>query len=141
MRKGKLNQGVEEAFIGLVCLEGDQCHKGSGMVWQAGCSEPEGTQTAGGQMWRTVMMEWEAGHTRSSLPASHLKYLRWMGEPSNEFHSFMRSSYPVLQWNHLRGLAGCSHFIHSCFICSPIHSMIPQSLLLSNDNDNTDYQI
>lgn len=25
---GKLNQGVEAAFIGLVCLEGDQSHKG-----------------------------------------------------------------------------------------------------------------
>ena len=61
-KTGKLNQGVEAAFIGLVCLEGDQCHKGRGPVWQAGCGGPKGTQTAGGQTWRTGRMGWGAGH-------------------------------------------------------------------------------
>lgn len=31
------------------------------------------------------------GTQDAPYPALHLRYLRWTGEPSNEFHSFMRS--------------------------------------------------
>lgn len=88
-KTGKLNQGVEAAFIGLVCLEGDQCHKGHGPVWQAGCSGPKGTQTAGGtdmENRKDGVGSW--GTQDAPYPALHLRCLRWTANhPTNFTHS------------------------------------------------------
>lgn len=82
-KTGKLNQGVEAAFIGLVCLEGDQCHKGRGRVWQAGCSGPKGAQTAGDRHGEPEGWSGELGHTRRSLPSFTLEMSQMDSEPSN----------------------------------------------------------
>lgn len=122
-KTGKLNQGVEAAFIGLVCLEGDQCHKGRGPVWQAGCGGPKGTQTAGGQTWRTGRMGWGAGAPKT-LPTQ--LYTRDIsdGRRTSQLISLIHEELPIQLYSEIISegwLAVLISFIHVLFV----HQFIP----------------
>ena len=82
-KTGKLNQGVEAAFIGLVCLEGDQCHKGRGRFGRQAAVDPKAHRRQGDRHGESEGWDGALGHPRRSLPSFTLEISQMDGEPAN----------------------------------------------------------